>query len=635
MGIGILWDQIGEGEVTNIAEYASEHYAKTGRPLRIAVDAACWIYNNVTKAQTEQIRESSDRPSNPMEKAILHRILRFLFLGIQLHFVFDGPKRPPKRGIVWRSTHDKSTDLLVKTLNMLGISWHKAYAEAEADCAELQKRGIVDAVWTEDGDAFMFGCTTLIRFHYEKKQGKDSKSNTHVRVYQANDILKRLPGLDREGFVLYVILNGGDYDKGGLRGFGMSNSLEAVKAGLGKSLCRAAESDLPRWREELVQYLKDLGSKIVVPATFPVWEHLRDYREPLITQSLSSKWQQARPILEAELKLFVQEYYNFQAEKWVDWIVPMLLVRTLMQTGPGQERSNAGYEIKIGKQSNTPTIKATFLLSAATSLDMAQYSKMKEGNFYENDFRASCETLPWILKRGVPDTAEAYVIDISAKSSTSKKPKASKGTKTAQARPGKLGKASSDTGPPGTGKKRGRPRKDDKTPSISAIGKVERSRKLAALDSNRQSESSEKSAKRAKLSPDLKSPALINSSKFAKSSPANSAIRSLQMQKSSLVSKPSAVHQREIIDLFQAGDQLTKKQYPTCAIPQRSRRSRVQSNPQPSLSGISTTISETRISPLNATPQRFACSMLGSPPLREDSSARRRRAGHTNDLGFA
>jgi len=58
-----LWDQIGEGEVTNIAQYASEHYEKTGRPLRIAVDAACWIYNNVTKMQTALIRECKPLPS--------------------------------------------------------------------------------------------------------------------------------------------------------------------------------------------------------------------------------------------------------------------------------------------------------------------------------------------------------------------------------------------------------------------------------------------------------------------------------------------------------------------------------------------------------------------------------------------
>jgi len=52
-----LWDKIGEGDVTNIAEYAAAHYERTGRPLRIAIDTACWVYNNVTKEQTMLIRD--------------------------------------------------------------------------------------------------------------------------------------------------------------------------------------------------------------------------------------------------------------------------------------------------------------------------------------------------------------------------------------------------------------------------------------------------------------------------------------------------------------------------------------------------------------------------------------------------
>jgi holliday junction resolvase YEN1 len=488
-----------------------------------------------------------------MEKAILHRILRLLFLGIQLHFVFDGPKRPPKRGQVWRSTHDKSTDLLVKTLDALGISYHKACAEAEADCSAMQKRGIVDAVWTEDGDAFMFGCTTLIRFHYEKKQGKESKSNTHFRLYRAEDIPKQLPGLDPEGFVLFAILNGGDYDKAGRKGFGTQNSLDAVKAGLGKSLCRAAESDLPAWRQELVKYLEDIGSKIVVPPNFPVWD-------PLITHSLSSKWQQEKPIVEAALQPFVQEFYNFQAEKWVEWIVPMLLIRTLMQTGPGQERSNDGYEVKIGKQNNSTTVKATFLLSAVTSLDMGSYAKNKDGSFYENDFRAACETLPWILLRGVPQAMDAIAVKNSAKLSKVTKPKASKA----------VAAQSGESAP--TGKKPGRPRKgaskDDKT-LPNSTPKIKRARKSGELDPNSPFSSPDKpSAKRSKPFPQVKSPALKNSSKSAKSSSTKSPTNPLKDPKPSVVSTPSlASRQQEVVDLIsedetEVSKPLTKSKQP-------------------------------------------------------------------------
>jgi Holliday junction resolvase YEN1 len=80
----------------------------------------------------------------------MYYVLRLLHLGIQLHFVFDGPRRPPKRGKVWRGTHNKSTDLLKQTLDKLGVTSHAAIGEAEADCPEMEKQGIVDAVWTGD-----------------------------------------------------------------------------------------------------------------------------------------------------------------------------------------------------------------------------------------------------------------------------------------------------------------------------------------------------------------------------------------------------------------------------------------------------------------------------------------------------
>ncbi len=130
-------------------------------------------------------------------------------------------------------------------------------------------------------DAFTFGASTLIRFHHQTKNGITVKSKTHFRVFKTGDISKRVPGLDREGFVLYAILNGGDYDKAGLKGFGLSNSLRAVEKGLGKTLFEASETGLAAWRGELVEYLKDIQSNVVVPPTFPAFQHLRDYRLPL------------------------------------------------------------------------------------------------------------------------------------------------------------------------------------------------------------------------------------------------------------------------------------------------------------------------------------------------------------------
>jgi holliday junction resolvase YEN1 len=388
----------------------------------------------------------------------MYFVLHLLQLGVELHFVFDGHRRPPKRGKVWRGTHNKSTDLLRQTLDKLGVASHVAIGEAEADCAEMEKQGIVDAVWTDDGDAFMFGASTLIRFHHEVKNGSPVKSKTQFRIYRSEDIAKRIPGLDREGFVLYAILNGGDYDKAGLKGFGMSNSLKAVEKGLGKALCEASETGLAEWREELIEYLKEIQSKIVVPPTFPDFQHLRDYRQPLVSDFRNFEWKEP-PVFEGELKPFLQEFFNFQAEKYMKWIVPTLLIRTLMRTTPGQEYNNDRYQIKIGKQGDSATTKMTFLLSAATSLDMTQYAKT-DGSCYDLDFRVACEETPsWVLTRGAPDALDAFVAGDIGQAAKRKPVKPRKAQVSQHASPVVPFTKSK---PSVTGKKRGRPPKEKK-----------------------------------------------------------------------------------------------------------------------------------------------------------------------------
>ena len=85
--------------------------------------------------------------ARPVEKAIFYRIVGLLQLNIELLFVFDGPKRPWKRGR--RGGNGVNWDRIreVKAvLNHLGVPHHMAPGEAEAECAALQQRNVVDAV---------------------------------------------------------------------------------------------------------------------------------------------------------------------------------------------------------------------------------------------------------------------------------------------------------------------------------------------------------------------------------------------------------------------------------------------------------------------------------------------------------
>lgn len=210
-----LWDVLGDGEIISIADYATRHLEQRKRPLRVAVDEACWRFTNLTPEQVQKIRDG-EPAANPVEKTILWRVLRLMKLNIQLLFVYDGPRKPWKRNKGSGGMVDKEMiKLLHQLFDHLKVPYHQAPGEAEAECAALQQRGVVDAVWSDDGDALMFGCRTLIKQH---KVGKD-RVKDQVRVYTAESILERFD-LDQDSLVLFATLCGGDYDtQGQLRSF--------------------------------------------------------------------------------------------------------------------------------------------------------------------------------------------------------------------------------------------------------------------------------------------------------------------------------------------------------------------------------------------------------------------------------
>jgi holliday junction resolvase YEN1 len=96
-------------------------------------------------------------------------------------FVFDGRNRPKlKRGSrKGKSGSHGLTDGMKKLLDVFGMEWRmvsdfsgiflsvadkrKAEGEAEAELAQLNLAGVIDAVMTDDVDALVFGARTIIR----------------------------------------------------------------------------------------------------------------------------------------------------------------------------------------------------------------------------------------------------------------------------------------------------------------------------------------------------------------------------------------------------------------------------------------------------------------------------------------
>ena len=363
----------------------------------------------------------SVQSANPIEKIILYRLLSLLRLNIEFIFVFDGPRRPRGKrgkhgggGVQW-----KEIALLKNLLKQLGVAQHIAPGEAEAECAALQRHGVVDAVWSDDCDCLMFGCSTLIRDFREA--GK--KSRTKVRVYHA-EVIRETLGLDREGLVAFAVLNGGDYDTTGLRGCGPKLALRAAKTGIGKSLCAAMEYGLglSAWKSELADFLRLQRKPLEIPPAYPSAEKVRLYYKPLVSgdyqlahlNGLRNGWN--REIDEAKLREHLREYFNFSTKEYVKHITPVLLARSMLYASLERRALIGNTDMQAAKRSKkeieeftASTKKISFKATEITCVDLREsvakdleMERQKKGPPFDPESRVECEFLDVVLKHAFP-----------------------------------------------------------------------------------------------------------------------------------------------------------------------------------------------------------------------------------------
>lgn len=350
MGIKGIYGEIGPGERIALSKLAIEKYEKSGRPLRVAIDISIWQF---------QI-QAGQGGSNPAIRTFYYRLLRLLSISVQPLFVFDGPNKPPfKRNK--RSGHHGSSipNMMCKQLlQLFGFPFHTAPGEAEAECAYLQREGIVDAVLSEDVDTLMFGCGVTLR-NWSSEGTRGNKSPTHVSVYDEKTT-KRKARLDREGMILIALMSGGDYITEGIPGCGIKLACEAARAGFGKSLCnilRADTAGLDIWRKNLAHEIQTNESKffrvkhktLTIPDNFPNKEVLGYYTHPVVSTAAKIERLREEITWDGEidipgLRLFVAEAFDWThkigARKFIRGLAPVLLVHQLRMRG---DRRNSGY----------------------------------------------------------------------------------------------------------------------------------------------------------------------------------------------------------------------------------------------------------------------------------------------------
>ncbi|KAM0712437.1 hypothetical protein Q7P37_011533 [Cladosporium fusiforme] len=417
MGVTGLFDVIGKGELVPTAKLASDHYEKHGRPLRVAIDEAGWRFNNISPAQLEIIRKN-EPAANTIEKNIMWRILDLLKINIQPIFVFDGPRRPWKRNKRGGNAVDwERIKLLRQLLDHLKIPHHQAPGEAEAECAAMQRLGVVDAVWSDDSDTLMFGATCVIQAH---KTGTTwSKDKKYVN--RAEKILSD-HDLDHESIVLFAMLSGGDYNTSGLPGCGskIAGLLSRKQHGLAHALCQASMHELAGWRGLLGEVMAMEGKRIQIPANFPDQKALNHSRQPTISspeelrnlRGLKDGWD--RKINQVKLRVLLRDRFHIWTKGYMKHLAPIFMIQQLTTT-PSQSKDAIviKYDIQLKKlrgkttarnETMDPERKITFYPLPAIEIDISapppeeDWSLWeKNGSHYDPAARVECTVLSCLL----------------------------------------------------------------------------------------------------------------------------------------------------------------------------------------------------------------------------------------------
>lgn len=223
---------------------------------RVAVDASMHIYQFmvvVGRSGEQGLTDASGEETSHLQ-GMFYRTVRMLEAGIKPVYVFDGKppefksdeleKRLERRNEAERSLKEaveqgdqeaiekfskrtvkvkkKQNEECQKLLKLMGVPVILAPSEAEAQCAQMCKDGLVYAVATEDMDALTFGAPRLVRhLMAAPSQKKD------VTEFDYASMLGELK-LDSEAFIDLCILSGCDYCST-IRGIGSVTALKLIR----------------------------------------------------------------------------------------------------------------------------------------------------------------------------------------------------------------------------------------------------------------------------------------------------------------------------------------------------------------------------------------------------------------------
>ncbi|CCG23933.1 Rad2 protein [Candida orthopsilosis Co 90-125] len=206
-------------------------------------------------------------------------------------------------------------------LKRFGIPYITAPMEAEAQCAELFRIGLVDGIITDDSDCFLFGGDRIYKNMFNQKQ--------FVECYFKDDIEDRI-GLSRENLIELAILLGSDYTQG-IKGIGPVlaveilaefGSLKRFKSWFDEKTktTKLDQVTLTPLQRNLTNRIKN--GKLYLPDNFPDKVIFEAYQHPEVDSDKSEfKW--GIPNLD-QIRSFLMYNVNWSQERVDEVMVPLV-----------------------------------------------------------------------------------------------------------------------------------------------------------------------------------------------------------------------------------------------------------------------------------------------------------------------
>lgn len=208
-------------------------------------------------------------------------------------------------------------------LRLFGLPYITAPMEAEAQCAELVRLGLVDGIVTDDSDIFLFGGTRVYKNMFN--------SNKYVECYLASDLEKEL-SMSRDQLISIAHLLGSDYTEG-LQGIGPVTAVEIIsefptERGLQEFRdwwSQAQTSTLPLSSEQSTfrkKFRRAQATKLILPIGFPNAAVTEAYLKPDV-DSTPEPFQWGVPDLN-RLRDFLMATIGWSQERADEILVPVI-----------------------------------------------------------------------------------------------------------------------------------------------------------------------------------------------------------------------------------------------------------------------------------------------------------------------